>query len=176
MKVANEQQSKELIEKKVIELSEELYELERKFEAIEKKYKTKKNDLVSLILGLVVTNFEKNHLFKIKKYNKKLVLVRPKKIEFSASALKSKLGKEESKKYIVSEYSLNDFDGFISYMKKLNANPTKIKKFLNVNKSVNVKAIEKSYETGEMSIESLSGCYTETEKSPYVRFYDYKEE
>lgn len=88
-------------------------------------------------------------------------------ITFYPEKVKKALGKELSKQVIESRYEIIDFDGLVSYLKECGVDPKIFKTFLNVEKKVNEKELDKLDELGKIDIKQLKGCYTVKNQKPY---------
>ena len=173
--ITNEELTEEEMKEKLIRSCEELYLMNEKFKRIEEKYKSKKEDLTSFILGQAVTNFKDQEIY-LEKYNKKLTLVRPKKIECLFKRFKMRLGKSKARQYIRTKYYIKDYPGFVEYMKKIKAKPKKVKRFLEAENEMDFKKLDRSYDLGEIDYNSISDCFKVYDKQPYVKFTDRKEQ
>ena len=88
---------------------------------------------------------------------------------YDTEKLRKKLTKEQRKKAVQKSYSINNMEGLTKYLKSCGVNPKKFKTFIEVEETVDEKAVEQMYETGELSREDLDGCYRVEIGEPYMR-------
>lgn len=82
-------------------------------------------------------------------------------VTFDAEKLEEVLGKEKSKAVIKKEYRIKDYSGLCSYLKSCNVNPAYFKKFLEVERTIDRKELERLYNIGEVSLSEIKskGAY-----------------
>lgn len=106
----------------------------------------------------------------------KATSVKPKKIEWKMEVLQQVLDKSIFNQICNKKYTIIDYDGLASYLKSLNADPKKIKSFIQCEKTMNDKALNQLSELGEISEKDLEGCYVVTDKEQYIRITKSEEE
>lgn len=95
--------------------------------------------------------------------------VRKRSVIWDTEKLRKKLTKEQRKKAVQKSYGINNMEGLTKYLKSCGVNPKKFKTFIEVEETVDEKAVEQMYETGELSREDLDGCYRVEIGEPYMR-------
>ena len=95
--------------------------------------------------------------------------VTPVSVTFLADKLEEKLDKQLVESIVHKEVVIEDWNGFIEYMKELGANSKEVKKFISVNKVVDKKALENAEKLGQVSLKELKGCYTTKQSAAYLR-------
>lgn len=101
--------------------------------------------------------------------NYKATYVKSKKINFDAELVQKKLDKETFNEICIKEYRIIDFDGLISYLKSIGANPKEIKKYIYCDKTIDKEKVDQLGELGDLSLEDLEGCYSVSENAGYVK-------
>lgn len=95
-------------------------------------------------------------------------------VDFDIEKLEKTLPKDVVKRVVVKRYEVANMEGLISYLKKCNVDPHVFKSFLNVTKHVEVSALDKLEELGEVSVEQLKGCYSVRKSNPYYTVSEVK--
>lgn len=94
-------------------------------------------------------------------------------IEYDVDMLKEVLPKEVYKDVVDMSATISDWRRFVKLLNKMNLSKDQmrdIRSLVNVEKKVNQQKLSKYYETGEVSISSLKGCYNASvKKSVAVR-------
>lgn len=88
-------------------------------------------------------------------------------IEFNPDKLEKALGKELSSDVIQKHYEIVDMNGLITYLKKCGISPKVFKSFISVQKTVDMKELDRLEELGKITAEQIKGCYTVKSQSPY---------
>lgn len=101
--------------------------------------------------------------------------VRKTSVTWDTDKLKKALSKEQFKRATTKEYSVTDMDGLVKYLKSCGVDPKKFKKYIDVSTQVNVPALEQMYETGELKMSDVAGCYTKEVGEPYMRLTEIKD-
>lgn len=91
------------------------------------------------------------------------------KVIFDAEKLESKIPKAISKKVILKKYTINNFSDLVEYLKSCNVDPQKFKQFLDIEKSVDEKALEQVSELGLIEEEQITDCYSVSKNTPYYK-------
>ena len=95
--------------------------------------------------------------------------VQSSKVIFDAEKLEAKIPKAISKKVILKKYTINNFSNLVEYLKSCNVDPQKFKQFLDVEKSVDEKALEQVSELGLIEEEQIKDCYSVSKNIPYYK-------
>lgn len=99
--------------------------------------------------------------------------ITPKSVKFDPVKTEEKLSKVIPKKrikdFISCEVSIDNWDEFSKYMKKLGADPKVIKKMITVRKEVLTKELDNASKLGLIEKEDLNGSYTVINKTSYIR-------
>ena len=94
--------------------------------------------------------------------------VTPVSINFDADKIEKKVDKQLASKFIQKEIIIDDWNGFVKYMKELGASLEEIKKYVSAKKTVDKKALENAEKLGQISMEDLKGCYTVKKSASYL--------
>ena len=154
---------------KISKLISDLDSLNESFKTEKELYEAKKQTLQSEIKEYTDKNNWDKINIDIGNFNYQATPVINKKITWDLDKLSEKLDKKLLNEITDKEYSINDFDGLVEYLKSCGVDPKKFKEFINVNKTVNSKKIDELGQLGEINIESLSGCYELQANFSYVR-------
>ena len=106
----------------------------------------------------------------------KVTRVRKKSITWDIDKLKKKLDKKVIKKIVTKNYTINDMNGLIEYLKECGVNPKKLKKFLTVDEELNEIELNRLYDLGEINKEQVNGCYKLEMSEPYIKLTEQKQE
>ena len=90
------------------------------------------------------------------------------KVTYLPEKLEKALGKVKSKKVIEKKYIINDFTGLVDYLKECGVDPKVFKTFIDVEKTVDAKGLQKMYDLGEVSLADIKGCYDISTLSSYI--------
>lgn len=88
-------------------------------------------------------------------------------IVWDAEKLEKRLPKSIAKKVIKKQYRINDMQGLITYLKSCNVDPVIFKKYIQVEKTVDQKAVDHLGNIGQISVRNISGCYIVKCQKPY---------
>lgn len=88
---------------------------------------------------------------------------------FNTKALKKVLGKKYFSSVVTKRYTITDFDGFINYLKSLNADPKIIKSFLSADEFVNESALDNLVALGKVNKKQVKDCVSYTVHEPYFK-------
>lgn len=88
-------------------------------------------------------------------------------IEWDADKLAKRVDKSIANKIIRKQYRIADMRGLIEYLKECGVDPKVFKKFIIVDRTVDEQAIDRLGDTGELSTNAISGCYTVKCQKPY---------
>lgn len=80
-------------------------------------------------------------------------------ISYDILALERELPKEILSKILNKTYIIDNPEGMSNYLLNKGVNFKELKAYIKVDKSVNEKGMEALYDSGELSIEDLEGCY-----------------
>lgn len=88
-------------------------------------------------------------------------------IEWFAEKLERKLPKPVAKKVIRKQYRIRDMRGLTAYLKSCGVDPKVFKTFIDVERTVDQKAVDQLGEVGEISVNQIAGCYVVKCLKPY---------
>lgn len=154
---------------KISKLVSDLDSLNETFRADKELYEAKKQTLQSEIKKYTDKNNWDKINIDIGNFNYQATPVINKKITWDLDKLSKKLDKELLNEITDKEYSINDFNGLVKYLKSCGVDPKKFKKFIDVKKSVNNKKVDELSQMGEISIDDLTGCYELQANFSYVK-------
>lgn len=148
----------------------EFYNEQKEFKETQERFNTIKqlfyNDAEELfnyegISKLVIDNddLEGNELV-VNKVQKTSVI-------FDVDALENNLSKKMCKDVIDKSYTITDINRLIVYLKSCGVDPKVFKSFINVNKTVDEKKLDKLADLGLINKEQFEGCYTLKRQKPY---------
>lgn len=148
------------------------YRKKQKFEKVKKQYEELKEQFETEMLELTEALGKKRVLFdsdNLVDGNELLSVRKVEKtsIEWDADKLERKLPKSVAKKVIKKKYSIANMLGLIEYLKSCGVDPKVFKKYLNIERTVDVKAVEQLGNVGEISVQQISGCYIVKCHKPY---------
>lgn len=99
--------------------------------------------------------------------------IQNKSVEFNGEKLAERLKRLNAASGAVSKkYSIIDYEGLVTYLKKCGVDPKVFKKFVAVQYVVDKDNIKQMYELGQLSLESLEGCYEVKLQKPYYKLTD----
>lgn len=102
--------------------------------------------------------------------------VRTKKIIWDAEKLKKNLDKKTYNEVVNKKVIITDMEGLVKYLKKCGVDPKKFKKYIIAEHEVNEEAMNQMFQTGDLSLSQLSGCYTLKLGEPYIRITELKQD
>lgn len=153
-----------------------LYDIQEKFKQVERDYEEERKQLQSKIRSYLTGNNLSTANFvadsgQYKDNNKKFKVtdVVRKKIEFDVDALEKKLPKATLRDIIVRTYRISDYRGLVKYLKQCNVDPHKFKQFIEVEKTVDTKTLDRLSDIGEVDLKDIEGCHTVTDGTPYIK-------
>lgn len=152
----------------------ELQELSTDFNAKEKEYEAKREELQNVIKNYANSENEEEFAVKSNKGNFKVRIVKQRKIIWDIDALYRKLSRKVFNQIIDKKYSIKDYDGLVEYLKTCNVDPKKFQEFIYVDKTVNKKRMDDLGELGEINKEKIKDCYIIEENSGYVKITNLK--
>lgn len=100
--------------------------------------------------------------------------IRRNKILWNLVQLKKKLDKKLYKQIVTKEYTINDMNGLIEYLKSCGVNPNEFKKYIDVDETLNEAELDRLYDTGKITKGQLEGCYVSELSEPYIRLTELK--
>ena len=148
------------------------YREKQKFEKVKKQYEELKEQFETEMVELTDTvgkkkvSFESDNLINgdetlsVRKVEKTS-------IEWDADKLERKLPKSVAKKVIKKKYTIADMKGLVTYLKSCGVDPKVFKRYLAIERTVDVKAIDQLGNVGEISVQQISGCYIVKCHKPY---------
>lgn len=153
-----------------------LYESQARFKQVEDAYKEERKRLQQDILkymgqhGLCSFNFlAQQGVFANDNRNLKIMGITPKKVNFDVEKMEELFGKEVLKEVVVKHYHITDMPGLVEYLKTCGVNPKKFKSFIEVEKEVDVRAVNRLGDVGVIKKEELAGCCNVIEGESYVK-------
>lgn len=161
-----------------VEIAQKVLELHNKKEAhksSEAEYKKSVDRLTidiknfMFVHGIDFLSFGLSELSESGK-NQKMICkkITPVSISFDAEKIEKKLDKQLTSKFIQKEIVIDDWNGFVKYMKELGASLEEIKKYVSSKKTVDKKALDNAEKLGQISMEDLKGCYTAKKGTSYL--------
>lgn len=168
--------------KKIQNSAKQLYIANKRKKEIEKEYEEIRQEEQSKILKYMLENNLDS--FEITKKNKTLlgntIIVKftkivNKKVIWNLNKLKQKIDKRTFEKIVSKTYIIKDYKGLIKYLKTCNVNPEIFKTFIEVSEQLNVKEVDKMYETGKLKIEQVHSCFNVSEGKPYIKITEKQE-
>lgn len=150
-------------------LTKEYLEKKRAADAAQKEFDAYKKSFYSKVRGFMERTGKSS--FSFGSDGMKLVVsdVRPKKVVFDVEALQKRLPLDVSEAVIKKTCVIDDWDGFVLYMKAVGASPAMVKSFIDVKKEVLVGELDNLVSEGKVSMEQLEGTYEVTVGDGYVK-------
>lgn len=147
------------------------YRKEQKFKQVKQQYEELRKQFEADMLELTDAVGKKRVIFDAEAMNDDGILsvrkVEKTSIEWDADKLERKLPKSVAKKVIKKKYSIADMNGLIEYLKSCGVDPKVFKRYLAIDKTVDVKAVDQLGNVGEISVQQISGCYIVKCHKPY---------
>mgnify|MGYP007070231528 CR=1 FL=1 len=156
-------------QQKIIKTVKELDSLNKSFKEQEERYKAEKDRLQNIIKEYTDKSELEEFDFDDESSHYKVRPIINRKITWDIDKLSEKLDKGILNEVIDKEYTINDFDSLIRYLKSCGVDPKKFKKFIDVKKSVNNKKIDELSQLGDISAEDIIGCYELQANFSYVK-------
>lgn len=88
-------------------------------------------------------------------------------IEWYPEKLEKRIPKSVAKKVIKKKYWISNMKGLTEYLKSCGVDPKEFKKFLTIEREVDVKAVDQLGNVGELTAKQISGCYIVKCHKPY---------
>lgn len=159
----------------------QLFRMKEQFNVATKEYKAVEASLITKIKNYMYCNKGCNEAFSFqlkcrdgKERYMNVKKVQPTSIVWDVEKLEEVLDKEDVKEVITKQYTIIDMQGLIEYLRSCGVSPKEFKKFIEVHKIVEQKALEQLAALGKVSEEELKPCYTLEKKNSYLRL-DMKE-
>lgn len=95
--------------------------------------------------------------------------VRPKKVVFDTEKMHKVLSKDVCEAVMTAKYHVDDWEGFMGYMRKLGADEALLMSFMQVEESVDQKALDSLVDSGKLTMENLEGCYEVKVSDGYIK-------
>lgn len=148
------------------------YRKEQKFKKVKKQYEELKSQFETDMLELTDALGKKRVVFESEEVDVgcgKLTVSKVEKtsIEWDADKLERKLPRSVARKVIKKKYFIADMRGLTEYLKSCGVDPKVFKKFLTIERTVDMKAVDQLGNVGEMSVQQISGCYIVKCHKPY---------
>lgn len=154
---------------KITEIVQQYVDEKKKFDEAQKHFESIKSKTTKVMFNY----FDKKNInsINIDYFGKTVTLskVQSSKVVFDLKALKEALGDELFGKVTTKKYEVVNSKGLFKYLKQLGANPKIIKSFLNVEITVDEKALNNLSDVGEIDEDMLKGTYTIENRSPYIK-------
>lgn len=155
--------------RKITKAVKDLDSLNKTFKDHEEKYKAEKDRLQKIIKDYTDKSNLEEFDFDDNLSHYKVRPIITKKIIWDIDKLSEKLDKEILNEILDRQYSINDFDSLVEYLKSCGVDPNKFKKFIEVKKTVNNKKVDELSQLGDISSDDLSGCYELQANFSYVK-------
>ena len=133
------------------------------------EYKLKKKMYEEKITKFLGKSQEKSYRFENSNRRIKATFVENKKIEFNSEMIEQIIDKELFNEMVDKTYTISDYDGLVTYLKSIGANPKIFKEFIHCEKKVNKSKLNQLSELGDISLDDLEGCYTVSTISSYIK-------
>ena len=154
---------------KITEAVLELHKLNSEFKDYKSNFENQKEKLQNKIKDYT----DKNNLEEFGIESKLgMFKIRPvinKKIIWDIDKLSGKLDKEILNEITDKQYTINDMDGLITYLKSCGVNPRKFKEFLNIDKKINDKKVDELCQLGDITENDITGCYEVQANFSYIK-------
>lgn len=154
-------------------LAWEFYRKQQKMEALKKKFEEDKADFESEMDGLLEGLDAKTVRFGGTTLSngatEVLQVTRSQRttVTWFAEKLEKKVTRPIRRKIIRKKYSIHDMVGLSRYLQSCGVDPEEFKKYLTVEKSVDVAELERLSELGEITTRHVAGCYMVSCQKPY---------
>ena len=89
-------------------------------------------------------------------------------IDYDIDALKQTLPRDQYDSFVVTEHSIDDWNGFCRLLKKHGLTAQEVRPFISIVRKVDQQKLNQMYEHGAITIQDLHGCYTATVKKSIV--------
>lgn len=148
------------------------YLKEQKFKKVKKQYEELKEQFEAEMLELTDTLGGKRVSFESNSFAEDcgtLTVHRVERtsIEWDADKLERRLPKSVAKKVIKKKYTIANMKGLVDYLKSHGVDPKVFKKYLAIERTVDVRAVDQLGNLGEISAQQISGCYIVKCQKPY---------
>lgn len=170
-KITNKYQN-DMVKETVVKL----YESQARFKQIEDAYKEERKRLQQDILkymdqhGLGSFIFlAQQGVFATENRNLKIMGITPRKVHFDVEKMEEKFDKEVLNEVVVKHYHIIDMPGLVEYLKTCGVNPKKFKSFIEVEKEIDVRAVDRLGDVGVIKKEELADCCNVIEGESYVK-------
>lgn len=148
----------------------ELHRLEEQFKEYKSAYEARKKSLTTSISNYMYSNGYGMFNFRSREFGAvKVNKIVRKTIVWDADKLKKKLNPEIFEEVSEKQYTINDIDGLVKYLKSCGVSPKKFKKFIDVETKIDNARVNHLSEIGDITSEDIQGCYTLKEANPYLR-------
>lgn len=148
----------------------ELHRLEEQFKAYKNTYEERKKKLTTSISNYMYSQNYKTFNFRSREFGAvKVNKIVRKTVVWNVDKLKGKLSPEVFVEVSRKQYTINDMDGLIKYLKSCGVSPKKFKKFIDVETKIDNARINHLSEIGDITPKDIQGCYTLNEANPYLR-------
>ena len=164
-------------DKKLKTICFELFKLKQQEQEVKEKY----GELQGRLKQYFKKSGDKSLQFSVAGRNYRVTNVEPKTIVWNVEKLRKRLKENNVDSSVVKQvfenkYSINDWEGFTSVLKKHGMKPQDVIPFLDIQRKVNQKRINELSEVGEITEKDIEGCYELTDGSGYVKLSDWETE
>lgn len=149
----------------------ELYSLQLLFKKQKEEYEKKKNDIEVRIRNYMFVNgFDRFHFLNQEEDKDiKVCNVKRRSVSFDIPKMEQKLDAETLSKFLLKKYYIKDFKDLVKYLKSCGVDKKKFLSFIECEKSVDTKELDRLGDIGEINISDLKGCYEVTENIGYIK-------
>ena len=160
---------------KVSEAVKTFYEKKKKFDSISKAFDKMKADFYKTMETAGVDSFElemhseddtQPKVISVKRIQNKSVVFDDEKLAKKLLSLNAGLDA------ITKTYVITDYAGLVTYLKECGVDPKVFRRFVETRYSVDKDNIKQMYELGQLSLESLEGCFEVKLQKPYYKITD----
>lgn len=157
------------IEKKAEKAAWNFFTIKEEFDKRQKEFEEQKKSFYETMSEYFSNNGSSSIKFRnesgfgqlsIKKIDKSL-------IEWDVEKLEKRIGKSIAKQIIKKKYYISDMYGLTTYLKSCGVDPKIFKRFIVVEKTVDENAVDRLGDTGMLSVDQITGCYSVKSQKPY---------
>lgn len=156
-----------------------LYEAREQYKLAEKHYNDVRKKESIVISNYMFSKYPDKSSFDIlmdegtyfytNKRNLKVTRQRVTKVVWDIDKLKKTLPRNTYKTVVDRMYVINNFGGLVEYLKSCGVDPGIFKRYIEAKDTVNKDRLNQAYETGEITMKDVSGCYTVEYGEPFIK-------
>lgn len=90
-------------------------------------------------------------------------------LEWFPEKLEKRVPKKVLNQVVKKRYTVNDMQGLVAYLKTCGVDPAVFRRYLTIEKTVDVAAIDRLNQIGEIEVNHISGCYVVHSQKPYLK-------